>query len=358
VWWACGYRWQASPLARLLLDRDPATAPILNTRSTKLFDGMTMNDVTDRLRQLARASEGTIDLTEVPERVADATWTPVHAAESGELIVAERGVRADLPDSAWRRWSFTSLASTLHDAEATIPGDVGTAVESPVAGGADETNIEAELAVETAAAGAAASTDPSVRGGCRTAQPGSGSGRSRTLCSNSSTSPRRTSDADLRVLVADRARRGWAAAGRTAGRHRPRVGGARTARAAVRRTIARGHRSGRSARGADLRHAARCAARRRRHRPACSLPAAAVTELLLAALPEHDPARPCLLALPRELQRVDIAGWMYGSIDAVFRITGGHGRPLRHRRLQDEPPPRSRRRSGARVPTRPSSQRR
>jgi exodeoxyribonuclease V beta subunit len=325
VWWACGYRWPTSPLARLLVDRDPETGPILNTNGTKLFDGMKMDDVTARLRQLAQASEGTIDLTEVPERVVGATWTPLRAVESEELIVADRGVRADLPDPAWRRWSFTSLASTLHDAEATIPGDVGVAAESPVSGGADETNIEAELAVETAAAGAAASTDPERAWGLPDGAAGQrfGTFAHTVLEQLDFTSP--NLDADLRVLVADRARR----AGLRLDEPQVAIGLASAVRAPLGQLF-----DGRSL--ADIAPADRLAeltfdmplaaplgadATGRRAR----LPAAAVTELLLAALPEHDPARPCLLALPRELQRVDIAGWMYGSIDAVFRITGGQG---------------------------------
>src|SRR4029079_3898022 len=52
------------------------------------------------------------------------------------------------------------------------------------------------------------------------------------------------------------------------------------------------------------------------------LPAAALGDALVATLAADDPVLPFAHLLRDEFAGIDIAGWMHGSIDAVFRIEG------------------------------------
>jgi exodeoxyribonuclease V beta subunit len=61
-------------------------------------------------------------------------------------------------------------------------------------------------------------------------------------------------------------------------------------------------------------------------RPGVSFAAGEIAAVLLDELDPDDPLRPCLVALAADLSSVDIAGWMYGSIDAVLRIVTDHPR--------------------------------
>ncbi|CAB4734848.1 MAG: AAA family ATPase [Actinobacteria bacterium] len=159
VWWAGAKDAQSAALNVMLFDRDAdgeplCTAPTLDVgpRGGVKSNPATIASpddagVTERLAQLVARSDGLISATAVPALTHRVRWLPDLAAPAPPaLAVASTNGRV-IADTAWRRWSFTSITRTLErDWSAT----------ASIAGGADEPTPADDSLVATATATATA----------------------------------------------------------------------------------------------------------------------------------------------------------------------------------------------------------
>ena len=322
LWWACATRWQSSPLARLLLDREPPASPVLNScrppggrKDWKPpYQLLSRSEVEQRVRDLVDASSGVIELTELPEKIAPLVWSPGTAEDAPPLAIASRQGRDGIGDDAWRRWSFTGLSRRIGDADAVAhPTDQ---VEPPMQGGADEHAPDdspgPEVGVSDRSTGASA---PGV-----SFADVAGSARFGTFVHSlleklDFTLP--DLERELAERVSRAARRDGlqldqaaVVAGLVSAIHTP-LGLMFSNRSL--REIGRRDRLDELSFDLPLAH-------RSTRSPVVTFPAGAVATVLLDELAADDPLRPSLTALAGDLAHVDVGGWMYGSIDAVLRI--------------------------------------
>jgi exodeoxyribonuclease V beta subunit len=323
LWWACATRWQSSPLARLLLDRDDARGPVVNSCRSPgdrvdwkpPFHSLPRSEVEQRVRALVAASGGLIALTELPEKIAPAVWTPGSVDDVPPLTLASRGGRHVIEDAAWRRWSFTGLSRHIGDGDAAAHAAAST--DAPVRGGADEPAAgDADTGLDAADATAQGLSFANVPGSARF-----GTFVHTLLEGLDFTVP------DLEHELAERVSRGArrdglrvdepaVVAGLAAAIHTP-LGGLFAGRSL--RDIGRADRLDELSFDLPLAHSGP-------GRHLVSFAAGEIAAVLLDELAGDDPLRPSLTALAADLSAVDIAGWMYGSIDAVIRIVTDHPR--------------------------------
>jgi exodeoxyribonuclease V beta subunit len=306
LWWACATRWPSSPLARLLLDREDGAGPVLNTPGPKApFQTLSLDEIGERVRDLVAASGGRLALTELPEKIPARTWVPGSTQDPVPLAVASRHGRERIGDEAWRRWSFTGLSRRMSERD-DLAHAVAHVVEGPVVGGADEATTTAVADTpDVDAAIAFADLAGSARFGTFAhtvleLTDFTAAELDRELAEHVSRIARR----DGLRLDEPEVVRGLADAVLTP------MGPMFAGRAL--RDLPRSDRLDELSFDLPLGHA---------HGPS-RFAAGEIAAVLLDALDADDPVRPCLTAMAADLESVDIAGWMYGSIDAVLRIGG------------------------------------
>ncbi len=131
IWWAPTRGAGTSALGRLLLDRWGA-GPVFNSPLGDAYERADTATTSKQVDALVAASNGTIARFDVPLEQPVRTPLPLLAAPASLLAVADSGCRHPLADPARRTWSFTAITSRL----ASSPPDRATV--APVAGGYDE----------------------------------------------------------------------------------------------------------------------------------------------------------------------------------------------------------------------------
>ncbi len=130
IWWAPTRRAGTSALGRLLLDRWGAAA-VFNSPLGDAYEKVDSAVASKQIDAIVAASNGTIARFDVPLEHPVRTPLPLPAKPASLLAVANPGGRHPLADPARRTWSFTALTAGL-----AAPADHAAAV--PVAGGYDE----------------------------------------------------------------------------------------------------------------------------------------------------------------------------------------------------------------------------
>ena len=301
VWWAPTQKAGTSALGRLLLDREGA-GPIANSAVDDDYCRQ-LDRIPAQLAALAAAS-GNIARFAVPLEQPERRPLAIGEPAPEQLAVADGTRRHPLADPTWRRWSFTAVsgAAAGRDAGSSSP-PVPT-----VGGGTDEE--PAELAAEVPVTPGTASDlllADSVGGTTF------GTLVHGVLEQLDFTSA--TLRDELAALTADAvSANGLAGAIDVATLADGLV-------AAVETPL--GPRFGGRAL-TDLAPADRLAELTFDLRLADGVPAAQIGELLGATLDAGDPLRAYGEELAGALEPVTLAGWLTGSIDAVFRLPGEH----------------------------------
>ena len=306
MWWAPTERAESSALGRLLFDRDGA-GPVHNSEVGADYEKV--HGPPAQIDALAAASGGSIAVFDVAVDQPVRRPLDIEAAEPPALAVADGSSRAPLADPSWRVWSFTAMSAA---AGAVEPGaDIrAPAVGPPIAGGLDEGTdlIDPEdfedVLVETGIAGPLAG----VVGGTAFGTMVHGVFEHLDF-----TSP--TLLGDVRGLVAGGARANGlgdaldvdvVASGLAAAVATP-LGPLFAGRALADLAVAD--------RLAELTFDLRLQRRA----------GAELGVILSETLGEADPFRSYAADLADQLEPVELAGWLTGSIDAVFRIDGPTG---------------------------------
>jgi exodeoxyribonuclease V beta subunit len=302
IWWAPTRRAGTSALGRLLHDRWGA-GPVFNCPPGDGFESVDAERTDTQVAALVAASNGTIARFVVPLAQPVRTPLPLLQPPASLLAVADAGGRHPLADPPRRLWSFTAIV-------AGVSAHVVSAAAAPLAGGYDEPPPADEG--EPAGAPPPASTAPSAAMPLAAAPGGAifGTAIHEVLEAVDFTSA--TLLADVAELVAAVARRSGLAldeAAITAGL------------VAVIGTPLGDLFGGRSL--GDLGTADRLAeltfdltfdgAR---------VSAADIGEVLTDTLAPNDRLHAYGRQLAEALTPIELAGWLTGSIDAVFR-TGG-----------------------------------
>jgi exodeoxyribonuclease V beta subunit len=131
IWWAPTRRAGTSALGRLLLDRWGA-GTVFNSPLGDAYEKADPAMASKQIDALVAASNGTIARFDVPLEHPVRTPLSLPAAPASLLAVANSAGRHPLADPARRTWSFTALTAGL----AASPADHVASV--PVAGGYDE----------------------------------------------------------------------------------------------------------------------------------------------------------------------------------------------------------------------------
>jgi exodeoxyribonuclease V beta subunit len=319
VWWAPMPDAPGSALARVLLDREGAGA-VRNTpvqvivgsrggvsEGKREYTELSAGDMLAQFGRLAAGSDGTIELTELGVAISRTSWSGRDEATAQPLHTASTGGRGSIADHAWKRWSFTRLSGSL-DARTDQSGATAPAI-APLGGGSDEpteptdgiamTNLVARLA--DAPAGTTFGTFVHA-----------------TLESLDFTAPNLVEQ--LRTSLAHNARRDGLpvnvdhlAQGLADALHTP-LGPLFDQRSLA--DIAPNDRLAELTFDLPMARALSPAESPNQS----STPAWAIADVLLQTLPTHDPLLPFASAMAAESGELNIAGWMYGSIDAVVRI--------------------------------------
>ena len=315
VWWASTDTKNSSALARIFLDRDGG-GPVFNSQVRFEFNakgaakpkapdymGLKSAESIAQLHELANSSNGTIDITELPERVARARWIPSDVLAQPPLALASKNGRDAIADHTWRRWSFTRLSGTLDTRGVEAHAD-GFSVMPALRGGADEP-ASAGDGVATVAVAHLADAPAGTRFGTFVHT---------VLEQVNFTAPDLV--AELRQLLQrnavreglrvdpDELAQGLAAALRTP--LGPLFDQLTLADIAPTDRLAELTFDLPIARGLST--------------VAAVLPARAIAEVLLDTLDPLDQLRPYAVQLSGETTDINIAGWMNGSIDALVRI--------------------------------------
>jgi len=304
LWWAPTQRSETSALGRLLFDRDDA-GPVLNSAIGSDYERA--HGPVSQLRALAAASKGAIAVYDVP--VDQPVRRPLDLAVTAEpaLAAADGSSRAPLADRAWRVWSFTAITAAAETTDAATPPAV------PIAGGLDE-GVDAEHPdLDRADLDRTDLLGDAAPAGLLTEVVGGavfGTMVHSVLEEVDFTSTTLTDD--LRRLVDERAR-----AGGLTGSLDPIVvaGGLEAAIATPLGPLFGGRALG------DLAPADRLAELTFDLELARS-GGAALGTTLADALDVDDPFVPYARDLARQLEPIELAGWMTGSIDAVLRVGG------------------------------------
>lgn len=323
VWWAPMKNAATSAFGRLLLDRVGA-GPVHNSPLASPYEklGGDLGATRRQIDAIVTASNGTIGAFEVPLEQPIRRPLPVSAPGASPLGLADGSSREPLGDASWRSWSFTAITRSLDDVGHGTQAGVGGTVESHSVGGADEPSADVD--------GEIPDPDPSplalVDGRVNVAMPLADTVGGTTfgvmvheiLERVDFTSPELA--ADVSSLVDEGARR----AGLTLDNE-----------ALTRGLVASVHTplgplfSGRSLRGIapsdrlaeltfDLAIAGGAAVTRS---------AGLIGGVLADTLDQGDPLRSYGAHLAAHMAGLSIAGWLDGSIDAVFRVTApsAHG---------------------------------
>lgn len=362
IWWASTRGAGTSALARVLTDRYGA-GPVQNSdyavapRPRKpgysvtkpLYQVMRDMDVLSQIHTLARDSDGSISCTVIPARVDPGTWAGHHPPSSLPLHAARVPAGRTVIDPRWTRWSFSRMTA-LVDAADHAMGEAPTADtgadERTDRGGFDEPverdpfddavdqfepaepvegDDEAGAAVGGAMVGGAALTGAQqlqLSGVGPTAHLADVPGGTRfgTFVHAVLEQLDPTSDdlaGDVRAHVIDSAAR----EGLDLGLWTESVVAGLVA--AIRTPLGPLF---------DGRSLAQLAPRDRLAELTFDLPIASASgvitagdigRVLLAHLPKPDPVRRFARQLTRDFARLDLSGWMHGSIDGVFRVDVG-----------------------------------
>jgi exodeoxyribonuclease V beta subunit len=306
IWWAPTRRAGTSALGRLLHDRWGA-GPVFNCPPGDGFETVDAERTDTQIDALVAASNGTIARYDVALTQPVRTPLPLQSPPASMLAVADHGSRHPLADPTRRIWSFTAIVAGLAP-------DGGGRAAAPVAGGYDEPPQPADEG-ESAAQDGALATDAramplfAVAGGTTF-----GTAVHEVLEAVDFASP--TLTGDLTELVGVSARRAGLlldepalAAGLEAVIDSPLgrlFGGLRLAD------------FGRRERLAELTFDLTF--------DAPPVAAAEVGDVLAATLDLADPLHPYGGHLASTLAAVELAGWLTGSIDAVFRAGGADPR--------------------------------
>jgi exodeoxyribonuclease V beta subunit len=307
IWWAPTRRAGTSALGRLLHDRWGA-GPVFNCPPGDGFESVDAERTRTQIDALVAASNGTIASSDVALTQPVRTPLPLLSPPASLLAVADPGSRHPLADPARRIWSFTAIVAGL----ATVGGGHAAA---PVAGGYDELPQPGEDG-ESAADGA-------VRANVSAAMPlidvpgGTtfGTAVHEVLEAVDFRSP--SVAGDIAELVGAAARR----AGLVLDEPAVTAGLEAVIATPLGHDLFGGHRLGdfgRDDRLAELTFDLTF--------DAASVAVADVGEVLTATLDPDDPLRPYGGQLASTLASVELAGWLTGSIDAVFRAGGGEPR--------------------------------
>jgi exodeoxyribonuclease V beta subunit len=320
VWWANGFRWRSSPLARVLFDREGA-GPIANSggdlrlKRTGIYDvvptafsKLGLDESHEQIRRLVDDSNGSIGWQPVPVDGTVRVWADGDRNEPADLdaeafsVASARG-RLSVDDRGWRSWSFTSIAGRIEHPAAMAPetrgGDdegggnepAGVAL-APAAGGAARaaTPLRSDVLASSATLGTLVHSvleqfDPSV-------QPL----HEHLLHLAQHHITRSASPVDPHVLA------GWLVdvVHSPLG---PSFGGATLAQLPAAHRLAEAR--------FDL--------------PLAHLDAASLAATALGHLPGDDPMAPALAEAATQLTDVPLAGWLTGSIDGLFRVHGARG---------------------------------
>ncbi|MFM7686637.1 MAG: PD-(D/E)XK nuclease family protein, partial [Actinomycetota bacterium] len=329
LWWAPTGQAKRSPVNTVLFDRDEAgvprnSKPSLGRKKTGTpasslapIPNPSSSDVLDRLSPLVAKSGGRIEAVMFrPEGVRSA-WSPITDPDLlPQLSVADAEGRV-VRDAAWKRWSFSSITADRPD---------DWMQQAPLAGGADEPDDVPEDGAEEVTGTAAAQPgahEPVSAGPVMPLLGVKGGTAFGTMVHSvlERIDPASvTLEADVRAAVQQELRSdrleldvGDVTAGLCAAIRTPMgdvLGGLRLADIPV------------SDRLAELEfdlplHSDRLRRITPRH----------IGEVLLATLPADDPQLPYAQALADGRYHFDLAGFLQGSIDAVFRVPGPDGQP-------------------------------
>jgi exodeoxyribonuclease V beta subunit len=328
LWWAPVEDAKKSAINTVLFDRDGDGLP-LNTRPDPRIgpkggvnpdlaavanpaDG----DVLGRLAPLVHRSEGCIDTRMIAPEGIRSVWSPITDSNAlPQLAVADPAGRV-VRDAAWKRWSFSSITADRPD---------DWMHQAPVAGGSDEPDDDSDgQPGAQPSAGPAHSPAPAtlampamplreVKGGTSF-----GTMVHSVLERIDPTSASLEADVHAAVLHELRSDRleldvGDVVAGLCAAIRTPMgavVGGLRLADIPVADRLAE--------LDFDL---PLCSAAQRRVTPRH------IGEALVSTLRPDDPQLPYARALAEGRFQFDLAGYLQGSIDAVFRVPGPDGQP-------------------------------
>jgi len=147
VWWAPMNKAANSAFGRLLHDRTGA-GPLHNSSIPAPFEklGADIAATSERIDAIVTASNGTIGVFDVPLEQPIRRPLPVSATARAGLELADSSSRQPLGDPAWRSWSFTAITRSLDDAAPGAPSHAGLADREPV-GGVDEPSDDVDGAV-------------------------------------------------------------------------------------------------------------------------------------------------------------------------------------------------------------------
>ncbi|MBU6316931.1 MAG: UvrD-helicase domain-containing protein, partial [Acidobacteria bacterium] len=323
LWWAPVEDAKRSSINTVLFDRDELGNP-LNTQpdpgigpqggvnaDMALIENPRDDEVLDRLAPLVERSEGCIEPHMFAVGEYPAVWSPITDTDAlPQLSVADADGRV-VRDSAWKRWSFSSITADRPD---------DWMHQAPLAGGADEPeeipDEDSEPAVETTPAPAPSGPEMPLRD----VKGGTSFGTMvhtvlERIDPTSSSLEADVREAVLHELRSDRLDLDVAAV----------VSGLC---AAIRTPM--GEVLG-DLRLADIPVADRLA-ELDFELPLHSDPSRRVTprhigDVLMATLPADDPQLPYAQSLADGRYHFDLAGFLRGSIDAVFRVPGPDGQP-------------------------------
>ena len=331
LWWASAKNASTSALARVVTDRYGA-GPVQNTdydltprpRSPgpkiekPTYQTLRDTAVTEQIQMLARHSDGTISCTVIPARVEPGVWAGHAAASALPLAAAAVANGRTVIDPRWTRWSFSRMTADV-PADAPTSASTGDPTNDPAErGGFDEPAEHADGAAEEAGEATVADQLTLLDVG-PTAHLADVAGGTRFGTFVHAVLEQLDFTADdlpgtVRALVTEHAVREGLDLGSTTGAV---VDGLV---AAVRTPLGPLF---------DGRALAELAPRDRLAELTFDLPivqasgvitAGSIGRVLLAHLPKQDPVVPFARQLARDFAGLDLAGWMHGSIDGVFRV--------------------------------------
>jgi exodeoxyribonuclease V beta subunit len=294
----------ASSMSTVLFDRTPDGTPRPGRFPASASPApKNDNDALTLLRVLQGDHPGLIEVSECPPEPVVSSWVPPAIDRPAALSLASADDRAVI-DPAWKRWSFTAVTRSVHDAWSSDAHAVG-----PVVGGADESDSP-DSPMGVGEGGLVTMPWAALRGGAafgtlahavlESIDPQSTTVDDDLAAAVETELRRDRLDVDPAVVVA-----GLGAALRTP--LGPITDGLRLADI------------GRADRLAELSFDFPLADTR------THIPAADIGAVMLATLPTDDPLHPYGQLLASGRFDIDIAGYLQGSIDAVLRVPHQHG---------------------------------
>ena len=346
IWWACTRSAGTSALARVLTDRYGAGS-VQNTEYEVVprprSGGFTVKrpfhqvtgeaNVLAQIKTLARDSDGVIACTVIPAQVSPGTWAGHHPPSSLPLSAAAVAPGRSVIDPRWTRWSFSRMTALAGDHASAEPTAADTGADERTDRGGFDEPVDHETAEDTgqaliddedASSGAALTGAQQLQllGVAPTAHLADVPGGTRFGTFVHAVLERLDPTADdlagtVRALVVENAAREGLDLGLSMGSV---VEGLV---AAVRTPLGPLF---------DGRSLAQLPPRDRLAELTFDLPIASargvvsagdIGRVLLTHLPPQDPVHRFARQLRRDFAGFDLAGWMHGSIDGVFRVDVG-----------------------------------